>query len=287
VVLKKGKKRLASADSNPEGRFRLDGVPVRSGTCELEYQPYSPLLLPARGTVFVGDGNIERVEVGVESVLGKDAFRTTITGEVYSAGGGKALSGVRVHLLSRGYRVGITETNAFGRYEFIRAIVSAGDVTLVFIPRNRVFLPVTLKPALEKADLNILPAVLPSLELSPVENARFQGKVESFLGDHNWGYDIRFYLDDIPLIRGSFYQSFFNWGLQMPLGEYKIQVKDHAFLLKLPPQRIQVMNSEPLIANYRMLPSIWFYASVLLVFLVLAGAGIYFFRLTGKTEYKK
>jgi hypothetical protein len=96
--------------------------------------------------------------------------------------------------------------------------------------------------------------------------------VTSALGDHSWGYKVRISNQFAHLIEAQFRQANFDWGLQIPRGNYRIDIVDTARVLKIDPIRLRVEKSTIYEHRFRMRPSAWLYlAGAVAITMILLG----------------
>jgi hypothetical protein len=243
VALKKGRTTLASALSEPDGRFVLEGVTGKPGDYQIEVVPDSWALKKTLHPLHLKGVDIKGLSVEVKSRVGLPLTRTTLTGEVFSAGGGRGVGRVRVWLFFQGEEIINELTNDFGRYELIDLLLPVSKVRLVFQPYFTVFSPLVIQRKITREPVHSDQVLLPALELTPVESLTLSGDILTPWDNRLEQAEIRLLMDQHPVGYLKATAGQYNWQIYLPEGTYQMEVRDPHGLFHLKGKELEVTGS--------------------------------------------
>jgi len=284
VQLWRGGRRYASASTDWDGRFALENVKGQPGDYRLIVDPEEWMLRRTEVDVILSEKDLVNQVIEVESVSDEPVLETSFTGEVFSAGGGRGLGWVQVYLVCKGRRIFKTWTNDFGRYEMVRMLVPQDEVTLVFLPLNHVFVPLTVRKTIEAKALQSVHATLPTLCAAPVTRVRLRGEITSSLTGKPVSSRLCLFDEDVPLTQADAPGGFYNWSLDLPQGDYRLELNDRHGLLSLSSEGIEVGDSEERERDYALEPTSRFYGFLSAAGLVLLLLAIVAIRRIGAQQ---
>jgi 5-hydroxyisourate hydrolase-like protein (transthyretin family) len=230
ITLLQNSQKISTAFARPDGRFELEVPGIRPGFYILDIDAWNIFLEDIQIPLQVENEDIRNLEIAVPSRLECGLTKVNLTGEVFSAGGGRGMGWVAVYLLYQNYPLHKTWTNDFGRYEMRQVIVPHNKCRIVFFPQHRAFFPVVREVDFSNNNYQSVSVTLPALVLNPSVRQQASGRIENQFPGGPGAVEWTLLFNDFPAFRTKSRGEYYFWEADLPRDQYHLHLSSRSGL---------------------------------------------------------
>ncbi len=272
VTLFRGREIVGQCWSDSEGCFQFEDVRAEPGTFGLLVEPHELFLEPVKLDIQVTEQGARKLRIEVPPREGRPVVVVNFSGEVFSMGGGKGLGWIKVTLLQDGVRLRQTWTNDFGRYEILDVAMPEGEATLLFQSLYPVYFPVAIQKKIERSGVIVVSPVLPAMNPAPVARVRLQGELSAQYTGEVENANLTLLYRGFPVARSKAAWGRFDWPLDLPLGDYELELVHPGRILALRNVPVHVTGNDFPLEEYTLRLTPWAYAWAFAALLAIAAS---------------